>query len=111
MQKAKADIHEFFTKIQLEKKKEAEDQLINKEVQWRYKDRTGVFVDYGDEINPIIERAHRANKLHVDLELEEGTIRIDFFNMKEQTSGGRTRAEVHRADLTKGKCNCSTVIV
>ena len=103
VQKAKADIQEMFTKIHIAKKKEAEDQLINKEVQWRYKDSTGVFTDYGDEINPIIERAHRNRDTHVDLELEEGKIRIDFFAMEERHPGGRGKIEVHRADLKKGK--------
>ncbi|XP_072026437.1 protein mono-ADP-ribosyltransferase PARP14-like [Amphiura filiformis] len=101
VQKAKADIQEFFTRIQLKKKKEAEDQLINKEVSWRYKDTTGEFVDYGEEINPIIERAHREQKPHVDLELEEGNVRIDFFSMEERQPRGRGKATVQRADLKK----------
>ncbi|XP_072025906.1 protein mono-ADP-ribosyltransferase PARP14-like isoform X2 [Amphiura filiformis] len=99
--KTKADMHKYFTEIQLEKKRELEDRLTNKEVEWRYIDTsTGQYTKYGDDINPLIERAYQMNKSYKDLELEDGSIRIDFRTMEEDTGFGR-KTDVKRVDLKK----------
>ncbi|XP_072026034.1 protein mono-ADP-ribosyltransferase PARP14-like [Amphiura filiformis] len=99
---AKAEILEYFMELQRQQTRRAEDQLINKEVQWKFKDATGIFVEYGDEINPIIERAQREERPYVIVPLEDGGILIDFETMTEtaQGSGASSKAvDVHRCDL------------
>ncbi|XP_072024928.1 protein mono-ADP-ribosyltransferase PARP14-like [Amphiura filiformis] len=99
--KTKADMNRFFTEIQVEKKRELEDRLTNKEVEWRYKEAgTGQFTKYGDDINPLIERAYQEGKDYKDMELEDGSIRIDFRTMKEGDKFGR-KTDVERVDLKK----------
>ncbi len=103
----KVEMHKYFTEVQHEKQRELEDRLMNKEVDWRYKDSdTGQFTKYGDEINPVIERAYRAyaekKKSYIELDLEElGKVRIDFQKMKECDRSGRW-TDVERIDLKEG---------
>ncbi len=102
---AKADLDKYFIELQRDQIRRAEDQLINKEVQWKYKDPTGIFVEYDDEINPLIERAHREQRPYVNLSLEEGGILIDFETMTETPQGGTGASapiDVHRCDLKNG---------
>ncbi|XP_072025000.1 protein mono-ADP-ribosyltransferase PARP14-like [Amphiura filiformis] len=94
----KADIHTLFAKIQGEEKRKTEDLLLSKEVQWRYKTETGIYDDYDQDINSLIERAYREKKPHVDLDMEDGKIRIDITNMIEIGPSGSTMT-LHRADL------------
>ncbi|XP_072025647.1 protein mono-ADP-ribosyltransferase PARP14-like [Amphiura filiformis] len=57
--KTKADMHKYFTEIQMGKKRELEDRLINKEVEWRFIDAgTGQYTKYGNQ--PSHQPSHRA---------------------------------------------------
>ena len=99
----KSEIQKYFTDIQLEKSRKLEDRLMNKEIQWRFKDSGGQWVDYGDDLNPLIERALQEKKSHRILDLEDGKIRIHFGTMKEQDVNGVTAdVDVERVDLKKG---------
>ena len=106
VKQAYREIEDYLKNVQLELKKKAEDQLINKEVQWKYKDVDGFFVEYGDEINPIIERAQREGRPYVVIDLEgESGILIDFETMQEtpQSAGASSAAvDVLRTDLRTG---------
>ncbi|XP_072048532.1 LOW QUALITY PROTEIN: protein mono-ADP-ribosyltransferase PARP14-like [Amphiura filiformis] len=83
-----------------------DDDNINKRVQWFYKDDTDDSADtlpYDEDINPSIERAYEQNKPYVDLDLEEGKVRIDF-NTKEEfdpTNRNGPRVKVLRRDITE----------
>ena len=107
VKQAYREIEDYLKNVQLELKKKAEDQLINKEVQWKYKDADGFFTAYGDEINPIIERAQREGRPYVMIDLEgESGILIDFETMQEtpQSAGASSATvDVLRTDLKTGK--------
>ena len=54
-------------------------------------------------MNAAIERAYREKKLFINLDLEDGTIRIDLAKMVEiDVAGGKPDVELHRADLKAG---------
>ena len=105
----KSEIQKYFTDIQLEKSRKLEDRLMNKEIQWRFKDSGGQWVEYGDELNPLIERTYQENKPYRNLDLHDGKIRIHFGTMKERdVNGVKLDVDVERVDLKKGdylKCS------
>ena len=99
----KSEIQKYFTDIQLEKSRKLEDRLMNKEIQWRFKDSGGQWVEYGDELNPLIERTYQENKPYRNLDLHDGKIRIHFGTMKERdVNGVKLDVDVERVDLKKG---------
>ena len=54
-------------------------------------------------MNAAIERAYREQKSFINLDLEDGTIRIDLAKMVEiDEAGSKPDVKLHRADLTAG---------
>ena len=75
------------------------------QIQWRYKTDAGIFDNYDEQINALIEKAYRDKKPYVDLDMDDDSkIRIDITNMVEiDVTGGNADMELHRADLTTGR--------
>ena len=63
-------------------------------------------------MNAAIERAYREKKPFINLDLEDGTIRIDLTNMIEiDVAGGKPHVELRRADLKAGTILHSLMLV
>jgi hypothetical protein len=66
-------------------------------VRWQY-DEHHRFVDYGPDINAIIEEGYKSRKPEVTWEEDDGEYKVIFRYMSENRTGGRRR-KVQRNDL------------
>ncbi|XP_072049063.1 protein mono-ADP-ribosyltransferase PARP14-like [Amphiura filiformis] len=64
-----------------------ENELLSKAVQWKFHNEVN-YQPYDIEINAQIETAHKEGKSSVDIELEDGVMRIDFIRMVESSKRG-----------------------
>ena len=76
-----------------------ESEYLKSNIQWQWKDEDGAFQDYGTMENLTIEQAYSEDLPSVDIQTEEGPMRIDFKKMEEINLQQQTSTEVKRVDF------------
>ena len=87
--------------LELDEKYEREAVLLQKNVQWQWKDEEGHFQDYEPIVNKTVEDAYLSGYQSSSFNSDNGSFSINFSSMKERNSKLDTFTDVRRIDCNE----------
>ena len=87
--------------LELDEKYEREAVLLQKNIQWQWKDEEGQFQDYDPIVNKTIEDAYLSGYQSSTFDSDNGSFSINFSSMKERNSKLDTFTDVRRIDCNE----------
>ena len=87
--------------LELDEKHESEAVLLQKNIQWQWKDKEGHFQDYEPIVNKTIEDAFLKKYQSCTFDSDNGRFSIDFSSMKERSLELDTFTDVRRFDCNE----------